>query len=313
MSFSKPNPTVPISPRFKVPPEKDIAKRENGIIFTKPPDSGAYFEDGEPALYNIKTKEYERIEALHPENLAYWDSEKKIWVYPKSSIDREGNFYGYDTIQSASNLEKSSTESYAASSAAQKTTTAQSEAVSIRGMVNVPVASNFQESKQSINELAAQKGDFSKINDIDICAWMGDIPKIDLDITNFKLGDLPSINDILAGINGITLPALQLASDAITGVIGKISDTVSQIASDIQSQIPTISCGKPKPAELPEPDSTLGDTISSNQEEFRIDPFTDDITSRQPPPYGVDPNIVIESPDVTVQSLNDTIDAGEFG
>jgi hypothetical protein len=32
----------------------------------------------------------------------------------------------------------------------------------------------------------------------------------------------------------------------------------------------------------------------------------------EPVPYGTDPNIVIESPDVTVRSLDDTIDSGEF-
>jgi hypothetical protein len=267
MSFSKPNPTVPIGRVGNVTDDKSF----------------------------------------------YYDPQKKIWVYPVSRIDDEGNLYGFDTIENAAAVEKTSAESYASLPAEQKVSTAQSEAVSIRGMVNVPVASNFQESKQSINELTAQKGDFSKINDIDICAWMGDIPKIDLDITNFKLGDLPSINDILAGINGITLPALQLASEAVTGVIGKISDSISDIASSIQAQIPTISCGKPKEPEPVQTTPTLGDTISADREEFRIDPFTTDITSRQPPPYGVDPNITIESPDVTVQSLNDTIDAGEFG
>jgi hypothetical protein len=38
-----------------------------------------------------------------------------------------------------------------------------------------------------------------------------------------------------------------------------------------------------------------------------IDPFI-----AEPVPYGTNPNIILESPDVTVKSLNDLIDAGEF-
>lgn len=222
------------------------------------------------------------------------------------SKSSQGAVYTTEDIETYTFDEENRIKSYAALGAAQKASTKTSEAVSIKGMVSVPVATNFTDSKKSMNELSGQKGDIAKVKDINLCGFLSDVPSLDLDITNFKPGGLPSLNEIMAGINGITLPTLQIASEAVTQVVGKIGDTLNQLGNDIQSQIPTISCKpreEPSAPKLPE----LGSDIRQ-QPDFEIDAFT-----IEPVPYGTDPNIIIDSPDVTVQSLNDTLDAGEFG
>ena len=146
----------------------------------------------------------------------------------------------------------------------------------------------------------------SQVPDIDICGFLGKVPSLDLDIPNASIGGLPSLNDIMAGINGITLPTLQIASEAIVGVVGKINDTIADIGTAIQSNIPTISCGKPEAIPTPQSQPQLGSALSQPAEE-PVDAFI-----AEPVPYGTNPNIVIESPDVTVKSLDDEIDLGEF-
>ena len=222
------------------------------------------------------------------------------------SKSSQGSVYTTEDIETYTFDEENRLKSYAALGAAQKAATKTSEAVSIKGMVSVPVATNFKDSKNSMNELSGQKGDSAKVKDINLCGFLSDVPSLDLDITNFKPGGLPSLNEVMAGINGITLPTLQIASDAVTQIVGKVGDTLNKLGSDIQSQIPTISCkpnAKPEPEKLPE----LGSDIRK-QPDFEIDAFM-----IEPVPYGTSPNIVVDSPDVTVQSLNDTLDAGEFG
>jgi hypothetical protein len=189
----------------------------------------------------------------------------------------------------------------------EQSTTTEGESTSIKGMVNIPAASNFSESKKSLNELASQKGDLASVPNIDICGFLGDLPSIDLDIPNIRLGGLPSLNDIMGAISGITLPALQISSELITGVVGKIGDAIEDIGKAIQGNIPTISCGKPKPLpELPAPPS-LGQALTPPSTIDQVDAFI-----AEPVPYGTSPSITIESPDVTVKSLDDEIDAGEF-
>lgn len=236
-----------------------------------------------------------------------WKSRRSVQVVDQApSKSTQGAVYSTADIETYQNDEANAIKSYAALGAAQKSSAQTSEAVSMIGMVSIPVATNFNESKKSINELMSQKGDLAQVPNIDICGFLGDLPSLDIDIPNLKLGGLPSLNDIMAGINGITLPSLQIASEAITGIVGKISDAISDIGAAIQGSIPTISCGKP-PA-LPSLPSVpkLGDALTKPAE-AAIETFM-----VEPVPYGTNPNITIESPDVTVKSLDDEIDSGEF-
>jgi hypothetical protein len=222
------------------------------------------------------------------------------------SKDAQGSVYSAGDIEAYQSSQSSQIQSYSSLGAEQKATATSSEAVSIKGMVNVPVATNFSESKQSINEVAAQRGDLATVPNIDICGFLGDTSSFDFDLPNLKLGGLPSLNDIMAGINGITLPSLQIASDAIVGIVGKIGDAINDIGAAIQGSIPTISCGKPSTLpSLPSPPQ-MGDALKAPTV-----PVVSE-TVVEPVAYGTNPNITIESPDVTVQSLNDEIDSGEF-
>lgn len=222
------------------------------------------------------------------------------------SRSAQGSVYSSEDIETYQFDQQNQLKTYAALDAAQKSLVKTSEAVSIRGMVNVPVATDFNESKKSINELTTERGDISQVPDIDICGFLSKVPSLDLDITNIRPGGLPSLNDIVAQISGITLPTLQIASEAIVGVVGKINNTAVDIASAIQSSVPTISCGKREPTPTPQTQPELGSALSQPVDE-PIDAFI-----AEPVPYGTSPNIVIESPDVTVQSLDDEIDFGEF-
>ncbi len=222
------------------------------------------------------------------------------------SRSTQGSVYSSDDIETYQFDQQNKLKVYAALDAAQKSLVKTSEAVSIRGMVNVPVATDFNESKKSINELTTQRGDISKVPSIDICGFLSKVTSLNLDIPNANIGGLPSLNDIMAGINGITLPTLQVSSESIVGIVGKINDTIMDIGAAIQSSIPTITCGKPEAVPTPQSQPQLGSALSQPAEEL-IDAFI-----VEPIPYGTSPNIVIESPDVTVQSLDDEIDSGEF-
>lgn len=187
------------------------------------------------------------------------------------------------------------------------------EAVSIRGMVNIPVATDFNESKSSIYELICRRGDIAMVPEIDCCGFLSRVPYLNLDMSmyspNTNIGKLPSLNEIVAGINGITLPTLEIESEAVTGIVGKISfldRIVSIIGAAIQGNIPTIYCGKPETVPISQPPSQLGSALSRLREQA-IEAAIAEIV-----PYGTNPNIVIESPDVTVKSLDDEIDSGEF-
>lgn len=222
------------------------------------------------------------------------------------STSTQGSVYSADEIETYQFDQENKLKVYAALDAAQKSSVKTSEAVSIRGMVNVPVATDFGESKKSINELSTERGDLSQVPNIDICGFLGGVEPFEFDLPNIEIGGLPSLNDIMAGINGITLPALQIASDAIVGIVGKINDTISDIGAAIQGSIPTISCGKPQgTVDIPSIPQ-MGDALVPSVEEL-VDSFI-----AEPVPYGTNPNIVIESPDVTVKSLDDDIDMGEF-
>lgn len=180
---------------------------------------------------------------------------------------------------------------------------------SIVGMVNVPVATDFTESKQSLNELTTQRGDLASIPDIDLCGFMSnlpDSPEIDLPSVDDLVQD--NLNKVFAAIQGVTLPAVTFISNGIDEVVGTIDAAVGELGAAAQSAIPRLSCGK-KPI-TPETVGglvELGSALSAPSDAVdAAEPVV------EPVPYGTTPNIIIESPEVTVDALDDEIDLGEF-
>lgn len=212
--------------------------------------------------------------------------------------------YTMDSIegyQSSSNLS-----SYATLSAQQKASSPNSEDVSIKGATPVPVATDFTESKSSVNEISATKSPLASVPDIDVCSFLSKIPPINIDL-NPDLGGGNTLADILGEINGITLKGMEIVSDAIVGVVGGAGKIIGDVASAIDEAIPDITCGTPPPTvtvDLPIPTGAA------------LAPPAAPVTSAAPAvpavSYGTTPQIVVESPDVTVKSIDDELDGGEF-
>jgi hypothetical protein len=229
---------------------------------------------------------------------------------------RDGSLYDAAAVESASTAQA---QSYITQGAAQKANAITDEAVSIKGAVSVPAASNFTESKKSINEISTEKGDIAKVKEIDICPFLSEVSSIDLgNPADFQIGDLPSLNDVMGAINGVTLPVLQVASDAITGVVGKVSDAIGDLGKGLQDSIPKLTCGKSKEAMEQEKAEEAQKRLSRAADRWAMSQGLDlgeDIVPETvvvPPDYGAQPNIVIDSPDVTVRSISDELDSGEF-
>jgi hypothetical protein len=214
-----------------------------------------------------------------------------------------GKMYSVESIegyQSASSLN-----SYAALSAQQKATASTSEDVSIKGAIAVPVATDFSESKKSLNEVAATKGQLASVPDIDVCSFLSKIPPIKIDL-NPDLGGGNELSDLIGEINGITLKGMQVVSDAIVGIVGGIGAVIGDTAAAIDAAIPDIKCGSPPPTvmvDLPIPTASAITTPSAPSAPVQEVPDVE---------YGTDPQITVESPDVTVKSIDDVLDSGEF-
>ena len=186
------------------------------------------------------------------------------------------------------------------------TQTSPREEQSIVGMVSVPVATDFTESKQSLNELTTQRGDLAAVPDIDLCGFMSSLPD-DSGITIDTSQVESDLNKIFASIQGITLPAVTFISDTIDGVVGTIDTAVGDLGAAVQSQIPKLSCGKkPITTETVDEVVQLGSALVPPSEADQAP------AAVEPPPYGTQPTIVIDSPEVTVDALDDQIDLGEF-
>jgi hypothetical protein len=180
-----------------------------------------------------------------------------------------------------------------------------SEERSIVGMVSVPVATDFTESKQSLNELTTQRGDLATVPDIDLCGFMSNLPESDISLPS--LPDLQStLDEVMASVQGITLPVLQVASDAIYGIVGTVDSAVGDLGAALQSSIPTLSCGK-KAVDVEDVEGavSLGQALVPESQ-----PPSEAVV--ETPAYGTQPIIVIDSPEVTVDALDDQIDLGEF-
>lgn len=230
---------------------------------------------------------------------------KQGYVYTTEDIstygmDQEKKIEGYAGL----GMEKPMVVSNEPISVEESPTVVANEAISIQGMVVVPAATDYTESKKSLNEISTERGEMASVPEIDICGFMSSLPDLDLGLPE---GDsiLPTIEDIVAKINGITLSVLTVATDAVNDIVGKVQDTVEDIGQGVGSGIPKVTCGKKPPVtEEPVGMDEIGAALAP--------PPVEQPVTVEPPPYGTDPVIVIESPEVTVQSLDDQIDLGEF-
>ena len=197
---------------------------------------------------------------------------------------------------------------YSTLSADEKNSAVASEFVGVRGSISVPVASSYSDSKTSITEIAAEEGvlaEVAKRDEIDICGFLGDLfPDATNQVTDPFPG-IPQLEDLVKEINGIATPVLEFGADAIMGVIGGATRAIGDVASAIQDSIPNITCSKALP--LPTPVQLgLASAI------FPGAPIVAAVAPVVIEQIGIKPPINVSSPDVTVQSLNDVLEAGEF-
>lgn len=180
------------------------------------------------------------------------------------------------------------------------------EDVSIKGAVPVPVATDFTESKKSINEIVAQKGELASIPNIDLCAFLPSIPNINIPSIGEGSG-LPSLGDIMATINGVTLGGVKLISGVLEGALGTLGDITNNISAAIQANVPNISCGAPIAQTIPQQVPAIGSALQA--------PSVPGVPTQAAVPsvdYGVEPEITVETTSLTVKSIDDELDAGEF-
>lgn len=225
---------------------------------------------------------------------------------PPVNKNAVGAIYGSEDIQQYQALSEGLLANYSASDV-EKIYAPVSETVGIRGALNVPAASSYADAKTGLTEIMANSGELASVaksNNIELCGFLSDLPTIDIDMSAPQLG-IPSLQEIMKGINGITIPGLEFVSEGIVGVLGGVAKEVSGLASAIQSQIPTITCGAPQPKPTTQP-TTLGGALTPSRPSAVVP------TPVEAKPVGIVPSISVESPDVTVQSLNDVLEAGEF-
>lgn len=192
---------------------------------------------------------------------------------------------------------------YTLGKSADMSTATPPELTGIKGAISVPAASSYEDAKTSLNEIASANGDLAAVaqkQNIEICGFLSDLPSIDIDLSAPQLG-IPALQDLVKDINGLALPPLEFASDAIVGVIAGASKAVGDLASAIQNAIPSISCGGSPPA-LPTPSlNNIGSALVPSTISAPVTTVTQ---------IGVAPTITVTSPNTTVESLNDVIDAG---
>lgn len=180
------------------------------------------------------------------------------------------------------------------------------EEQSIVGMVSVPVATDFTESKQSLNELTTQRGDLATVPDIDLCGFMSNLPDSDFDLP--EIPDIQAdLERVYASIQGITLPAVTFISEGIDDIVGTIDTAIGDLGAAAQAAIPKLSCGKkPISVDVVGQIPALGSAFSLPSD------IPESPEAVEQPSYGTQPIIVIDSPEVTVEALDDQIDLGEF-
>lgn len=188
-----------------------------------------------------------------------------------------------------------------------------SESVGIRGAVPVPAASSYTDSKSQLSELVSNQGEFAEVakaSNIDLCPFLSDLPDLGIDLSAPQLG-IPALQEFMAKVNGVGEKALGFLTGTWNPFGGKSVfeqglegiQYFSDLATAIQQSIPTITCGGSQPLQ-PIAASPIGTALYPQ------------VISPPPVPsisqIGISPIINVSSPDVTVQSLNDVLDAGEI-
>jgi hypothetical protein len=230
------------------------------------------------------------------------------WNPSQEQQPTQSSAYTAEDIEQYKATTESQLKDYTTLSAEQKVAAVNPEFVGIKGAIPVPVSSSYSDSKSSLNEIVAQQGELAAAaaaGNIELCGFLSNLPSIDIDMAAPQLG-IPGLQDIMKEINGIATPALEFGSDAIVGIVGGASKAIGDLASALQSNVPTVTCGGVSlPLPTPTPLGLATALIPGGPLIGVVAPILLD-------KVGITPPINISSPDVTVQSLNDVLEAGEF-
>lgn len=221
--------------------------------------------------------------------------------------NESGSVYSTSDIGAYRKNTENSLKEYASMGAQQKTTAPTSEYIGIKGAVSVPGAASYTDAKLGVSEIAAKSGDLAAAasnQNIELCGFLSNIPSIDIDLSAHQLG-IPELQDIVKAINGVTLPVMEFGSDAIVNAVGGVTKAAGELASAIQASIPQITCGA-KPISPVALATGFGSALVPGG------PLVAAVAPTMLDQVGITPPINISSPDVTVQSLNDVLEAGEF-
>lgn len=191
-----------------------------------------------------------------------------------------------------------------------------SESVGIRGAVPVPAASSYTDASGNFNELVSNEGQLAQVakaSNIELCGFLDGLPKLGIDLSAPQLG-IPALQDFMAKVNGVGEKVLgfltgtynpfnPLGRPSPFDVLQQGLQRISNLATAIQQSIPTITCGG---------GNVLGPVAASpiGTALFPVQMSLPPVSVVQQ--IGIPPSINVSSPNVTVQSLNDVLDAGEI-
>lgn len=279
---------------------------------------GSFSSEADIYAYQYQSK-MQTYSDLGMEYLPDFSEGAEGFVVRDSGVDvlREARSRYWNSLTSEERFQKmlESTETYRAKNL-QKSSSSQSqssESVGIRGAVPVPAASSYTDAKSNFNELVSNEGEFAAVTkaaNIDLCPFLSNLPDLGIDLSAPQLG-IPALQDFMAKVNGVGEKVLGFLSGAWNPFGGKSPldrlqeayQSVSNLATAIQQSIPTITCGGGNPL-APVAASPISTAL------FPVQMSLPPVSVVQQ--IGIAPAINISSPDVTVQSLNDVLDAGEI-
>lgn len=191
-----------------------------------------------------------------------------------------------------------------------------SESVGIRGAVPVPAASSYTDANSNFNELVSNEGEFAQVakaSNIELCGFLDNLPDLGIDLSAPQLG-IPALQDFMAKVNGVGEKVLGFLTGTYNpfNPLGRQSpfdrlqeglQGINNLATAIQQSIPTVTCGGGNVLE-PITASPIGTALFPTQISLPPVSLVQQI--------GIAPTINVTSPDVTVQALNDVLEAGEF-
>lgn len=187
-----------------------------------------------------------------------------------------------------------------------------SELVGVAGGASVPAASSFEESMMSPTALAAVRGDLVALPpSIDICGFL----------SGLKLPEIPdiigaiisTIQEIIASITGVIQAVIDAILKLIDEIFGLVQDAIDYIANALRNLIPEITCGAPIIGQVLGVASAAGAFSPAVGSALApVAPVAEVVQALPGASTGITPVVSVISPDVTVKSIDDTLDAGEF-